>query len=76
MEEGRSVFKILTGKPIGKKHLGRPRSRLEDNARIDLKETCVSTRNRMDSVQDMDYWSPFVNTAHNFRFYGIGHGAN
>ena len=36
MEEGRSVFKILTGKPKGKKRLGRPRRRWEDNIRLDL----------------------------------------
>ena len=38
MEEGRSVFKILTGKPTGKIPLGRPRLRWEDNIRMDLKE--------------------------------------
>ena len=31
MEKGRSAFKILTGKPTGKRHLGRPRHRWEDN---------------------------------------------
>ena len=36
MEEGRSTFKILTGKPTGKRPLGRPRRRWEDNIRIDL----------------------------------------
>ena len=37
MEEGRSAFKILTGKPTGKRPLGRPRRRWEDNIRMDLK---------------------------------------
>ena len=36
--EGRSAFKILTGKPTGKRPLGRPRGRWEDNIRMDLKE--------------------------------------
>ena len=36
MEEGRSAFKILTGKPTGKRPLGRPRRRWEDNIRMDL----------------------------------------
>ena len=36
MEEGRNAFKILTGKPAGKRPLGRPRSRWEDNIRMDL----------------------------------------
>ena len=38
MEEGRDPFKILTGKPTGKRPLGRPRRRWEDNIRMDLKE--------------------------------------
>ena len=45
MEEGGSAFKILTGKPIGKRPLGRPRRRWEDNIRIDLKEIVINTRN-------------------------------
>jgi hypothetical protein len=38
MKEGRSVFKILSGKPRGHRTLGRPRRRWEDNIRVDLKE--------------------------------------
>ena len=37
MEEGRSALKIVTGTPIGKRPLGRPRRRLVDNIRMDLK---------------------------------------
>ena len=37
MKEGRSAFKTLTGKPTGKRPLGRPRLRWEDNIRIELK---------------------------------------
>ena len=37
MEEDRSAFKILTGTPTGKRPLGRPRRRWEDNIRMDLK---------------------------------------
>ena len=36
MEEGKNTFKILTGKPTGKRPLGRPRRRWEDNARMKL----------------------------------------
>ena len=36
MEEDRSTFKILTDKLTGKRHLGRPRRRWEDNIRMDL----------------------------------------
>ena len=38
MEEDRSAFKILTGKPTGKRPLGRPRRRWKDNIRMDLVE--------------------------------------
>ena len=38
MEEGRSAFKMLTGKPTGKSLLGRPRRRWEDNIRMDLED--------------------------------------
>ena len=37
MQEGKSAFKILTGTPAGKRPLGRPRRRWEDNIRVDLK---------------------------------------
>ena len=45
MDEGRSVFKILTGTPTGKRPLGRPRHKREDNIRIDLNEMGISTKN-------------------------------
>ena len=67
MEEGRSVFKILTGKPTGKKGLGRPRSRWEDNIIIDLIEIVINTRNLVDSTQDRDYWGALVNVTLNLR---------
>ena len=42
---GRSAFKILTGKPTGKRHLGRPRRRWEDNIRKDLEEIGINAGN-------------------------------
>ena len=45
MEEGRSAFKILSGKPTGKRLLGRSRRRWEDNIRMDLKEIGINARN-------------------------------
>ena len=45
MEEGRSFLKIVTGRPIGKRPLGRPRRRWEDNIRMDLKDIGANTRN-------------------------------
>ena len=55
MEEGRSAFKILTGKPTEKRPFGRPSRRRKDTIRIDLKEIGNSTRNWVDSAQDRDY---------------------
>ena len=56
MEEGMSAFKILTAE--GKRPLGRPRHRWEDNIRMDLKEIGINTRNWDDSAQDRDIGAP------------------
>ena len=45
MEEGRSAFKILTSKSTGKRPLGRPRRRWEDNIRMDLEEIGINAGN-------------------------------
>ena len=58
MKEIRSAFKILTSKPPGKRLLGSPRSRWEDNIRMDLKEIGINSRNWVDSAQDRNYWRP------------------
>ena len=55
MEEGRSAFKILTGKPTGKRLLGRPRHRWEDNIKLDLDEIGISAGNWVDSAQNRNY---------------------
>ena len=67
MQECRSTFKILTGKPTGKRSLGTPRRRWEENIRMDLKEIGISTRNWIDSAQDRDYWRALVNATLNLR---------
>ena len=74
MVEGRSNFKILTGKPTGKRPLGRPRRRWEDNIRMDLEEIGTNARNLVDSAQDRDYWRAPMNVALNLqvkKFHGI-----
>ena len=67
MEEDRSAFKILTGTPAGKRPLGRPRRRWEDNTRMNLKEIGMNTRNWVDSAQNRDYWRALVNAALNLQ---------
>ena len=67
MEEGRSVFKILTGTPTGKRPLWRPRRRWEDNISMDLEEIGINAGNWVDSAQDSDYWRALVNGALNLR---------
>ena len=60
MEEGRN------GKPTGKRPLGRPRHRWEDNVRMDLEEIGVNAGNWVDSAQDTNYyWRALVNAALN-----------
>ena len=65
MEEGRSDFNILTGKLRGKRPLGRPRRRWEDNIRMDLKEIGNNVGNWVYSAQHWNYWSALVNAALN-----------
>ena len=67
MEEDRSAFKILRGKPAEKVPLGRPRVDGKNNIRMDLKEVGVSARNWVDSAQYRDYWRDLVNVALNLR---------
>ena len=69
IEEGRSTFKILKGTLTGRRPLGRPSRRWEDNIRTHLKEIDINTRNWVDSTQDRDYWRAFVNAALNFGFH-------
>ena len=66
-EEGRSVFKIVIGKPTGKRPLGIPRRRWEDNIRMDLEEIGINAGNWVDSAQHRDYWRALVNAALNLR---------
>ena len=67
VEEDRSAFKILTGKPNGKRPLGRHRSRWKDNSRIYLKKLVNNTKNWADSTLNRDYWSALVNAVLNLR---------
>ena len=67
MEKGRNPFKIVTGKPTGKRPLGSPRRRWEDNNRMSLEEMGVNAGNWADSAQDRNCWRALVNAALNLR---------
>ena len=67
MEVGVRAFKILTGKSTGKRPLGRPRRRWEDNIRMDLEEIGINAGNWVDLTQDRNYWRALVNAALNLR---------
>ena len=54
--KGRRAFTILIGTPTGKRPLGRPRRRWENNIRMNLREIWIITRNWVDSTQDRGYW--------------------
>ena len=66
MQPELSTFKILTGKPTGKRSLGRTRRRWEDNIRIDLEEIGINAGNWVDSAQ-VRYWRALVNATLNLR---------
>ena len=56
LEESISVYRVLIGRPEGKRSLGRPRRRWEDNIKINLKEVGCDARNWMELAQDRDQW--------------------
>jgi len=66
MWKGRVVHRILVGKPEGKRSLGRPRRRWEDNIKMDLREV-GGGRDWMELAQDRDRWWALVSTVMNFR---------
>ena len=66
MGEGRGVHRVLVGKPEGKRPLGRPRRRWEDNIKMDLCEV-GGGGDWMELAQDRDRWLALVNTVMNFR---------
>jgi hypothetical protein len=66
--EGRGVYRFMVGKPEGKRPLGRPRRRWEDNMKIDLQEVgCAGCGNWMELAQDRERWLALVGTVRNLR---------
>jgi hypothetical protein len=60
MEEGRVVYRVLVGKPEGKRPLRRPRHRWYDNIKMDLQEVGCGGLDWIDLAQDRDRWRAFV----------------
>jgi hypothetical protein len=67
MGEGRGVYRVLVGRPEGKRPLGRPRRRLENNIKMDLKEIGIDETNWIRLARDRVQWRTFVNTVMNLR---------
>ena len=67
MGEGRGVHRVLVGKPEGKRPLGRPRHRWEDNIKMDLQEVGGGCGDWMELAQDRDRWRALVSTVRNLQ---------
>jgi hypothetical protein len=66
-EEGRGVYRVLVGRPEGRRPLGRPRRRWEVNIKIDLRKIGIDGANWIRLDQDRVQWWAFVNTVMNLR---------
>ena len=63
----RVVYSVLVGKPEGKRPLGRPRRRWEDNIKMDLEEVRCGGMDSIELAQDRDRWRALVNAVMNLR---------
>jgi hypothetical protein len=67
MGECRGVYRVLVGRPEGKRPLGRPRPRWDDNIKLDFREIGIDVANWIQLAQDRVQWRAFVNTVMNLR---------
>ncbi|KAJ4429379.1 hypothetical protein ANN_21536 [Periplaneta americana] len=67
MGESRNAYRVLVGRPAGKRPLGRPRRRCEDNIKMDLREVGYDGRDWINLAQDRDRWRAYVRAAINLR---------
>jgi hypothetical protein len=61
------VYRVLVGKPEGKRPLGRPRRRWKDNSKMNLQEVKCGGREWFELAQDRDRWRALVNVVVNLR---------
>jgi hypothetical protein len=67
MGEKRNAYRLLVGKPEGRRPLGRPRRRWVVNIKMDLLEICWGSVDWIGLVQDRDKWRALVNAVTNLR---------
>jgi hypothetical protein len=67
MGERRGVYRVLMGKPKGKRPLGRPRHKWEDNIKMDLQEVECGGMDWIEFAQDRDTWRALVSAVMNLR---------
>jgi hypothetical protein len=67
MGEGRGVYRILVGRSEGKRPLGRPSRRWEDNIKMDLRDIGIDGENWIRLAQDRVLWRAFVSTVMKLR---------
>jgi hypothetical protein len=67
MEKTKGVYRVLVGNPEGKRPLGRPRCRWEDNIKLDLREIGIDGANWIRLSQEKVQWRASVNTVMNLR---------
>ena len=68
MEQSRNAYRVLVGKPEGKRPLGRRRPRWEDNIKMELREMDYDPGDWTALAEDRDQWQPYVRAVINLRF--------
>jgi hypothetical protein len=67
MGEVRDIYRVLVGRPEGKRLLGRPKRKWKYNINIDLRKIRIDGANWIRLAQDRIHWWAFVNTVMNLR---------
>jgi len=67
MGEWRGVYWVLVGKPEGRRPVGKPSLRWEDNIKMDLQEVGCGYMDWIEQAQDRDWWRAIMNAVMNFR---------